>query len=347
MPFKPKKEAVIPQDDCSSTKTPRIVTRSTKQLDFEDYEAHMKKLDNSNLEFKTNTNYRDFNRAKYLQQMSIKGPLLKLKVLNSATLTKNTEIRINAQGVEGSLRGQLDGVTYFGSKKKLSAIDGGSEMPEIVNDYVIRSKDPDLNEKHRGRHFQIEYSIDTNSYKIRDLGVGFGIFSRLDSPLLLKDNNLISMGTSFLIINMEDEESGSLNYTGMQDGVIGTTRDTPFNDKGSRAIRNKVGQPPEIIVKIFGGPNYGEIHRFDASIPVIKIGRMPDCEVKIDDSLLSKYQGSIKYMPNSGWTLFDGYAEKPSTNGNWLYLNDDYDMYHGMTFKANHTLFEVHIEDQE
>jgi len=49
-------------------------------LDFEDYEAHLKKLDASNLEFKTNTNYRDFNRAKYLQQMSIKGPLLKLKV---------------------------------------------------------------------------------------------------------------------------------------------------------------------------------------------------------------------------------------------------------------------------
>jgi len=55
---------------------------------------------------------------------------------------------------------------------------------------------------------------------------------------------------------MEDEESGSLNYTGgLQDGLggAGTTRDTPFED---RAKRNKA---PEIIVKIFGGPNYGEI----------------------------------------------------------------------------------------
>jgi len=158
--------------------------------------------------------------------------------------------------VEGSLRGQLDGVTYFGSKKKSKAIDGEMEMPEIMNDYVIRSKDTDLNDKHRGRHFQIEYSIDSNSYKIRDLGIGFGIFARLDQPLLLRDNNLISMGTSFLIINMEEEESGSLNYTGgLQDGVggAGTTRDTPFED---RVKRNKA---QEIIVKIFGGPNYGEI----------------------------------------------------------------------------------------
>ncbi len=68
---------------------------------------------------------------------------------------------------------------------------------------------------------------------------------------------------------------------------------------------------------------------------------MPECEVKMNDSLLSKYQGSIKYVPNVGWTLFDGWNEKTSTNGNWLYLNEDYDIYHGMQFKANHTLFEV------
>ena len=37
------------------------------------------------------------------------------------------------------------------------------------------------------------------------------------------------------------------------------------------------------------------------------MGRMQDCEVKIDDNLLSKYQSTIKYIPNSGWTLFDGY----------------------------------------
>jgi hypothetical protein len=85
--------------------------------------------------------------------------------------------------------------------------------------------------------------------------------------------------------------------------------------------------------------------------PEIKIGRMPDCEIKIDDNLLSKYQCHIKFE-GYGWVLHDGYGGKPSTNSNWyvhlsnylllrLYLNDDFEMYNGMVFKANHTLFEV------
>ena len=44
---------------------------------------------------------------------------------------------------------------------------------------------------------------------------------------------------------------------------------------------------------------------------------MPDCEIRIEDNLLSKYQSSIKYIPGSGWTLLDGYNGKPSTNSNW------------------------------
>lgn len=56
---------------------------------------------------------------------------------------------------------------------------------------------------------------------------------------------------------------------------------------------------------------------FSSLTPVIKIGRMPDCEIKIDDNLMSKYQASIKYVPNSGWRLYDGYNNKPSTNSNW------------------------------
>ena len=83
--------------------------------------------------------------------------------------------------------------------------------------------------------------------------------------------------------------------------------------------------------------------RFSPDTPIIRIGRMQECEIKMNDGLLSKYQGSIKYVPNVGWTLYDGYNEKTSTNGNWLYLNEDYDLYHGMHFKANHTLFEVNF----
>jgi hypothetical protein len=36
----------------------------------------------------------------------------------------------------------------------------------------------------RGRHFQIEYKFETNKYCVRDLGVGFGTFAKLDFPLV-------------------------------------------------------------------------------------------------------------------------------------------------------------------
>ena len=162
--------------------------------------------------------------------------------------------------MEGSLRGKKDGVTYFGSKKKARPFGEDNQKPEIVNDYVIRNTDAEINNKHRGRHFQIEYCIDSNSYKMRDLGVGFGVFVRIDQPLILRDNHLISMGTSFLIINMEEEANESM--TAVNDGV---TRDTMLYKNNAVAngslgkLKSKKTSPSEIVIKIFGGPNYGEI----------------------------------------------------------------------------------------
>ena len=43
------------------------------------------------------------------------------------------------------------------------------------------------------------------------------------------------------------------------------------------------------------------------------------------------------------WMLHDGVGGKPSTNGTWLYINDDILMYNGMVFKANQTIFTVKL----
>ena len=39
------------------------------------------------------------------------------------------------------------------------------------------------------------------------------------------------------------------------------------------------------------------------------------------------------------WTLFDGYNGKISTNGTWLYINEDTPLQDGVVFKANQTIF--------
>jgi predicted component of type VI protein secretion system len=75
------------------------------------------------------------------------------------------------------------------------------------------------------------------------------------------------------------------------------------------------------------------------------IGRTPDCDIRINDKLLSKSQASISFDPDhSSWILTDGFNNKPSTNGTWLYLNENFEMHTGMIFKANQTIFVVDLK---
>lgn len=57
-------------------------------------------------------------------------------------------------------------------------------------------------EKHQGRQFQIAFDLDSNSYKIKDLGIGYGVFVKLQQNLVLKDNFLINMGESYIVANL-------------------------------------------------------------------------------------------------------------------------------------------------
>lgn len=41
--------------------------------------------------------------------------------------------------------------------------------------------------------------------------------------------------------------------------------------------------------------------------------------------------------------LIDGFDGKESTNGTWLYLNEDCEIEDGMIFKSNQTFFEAHL----
>ena len=76
---------------------------------------------------------------------------------------------------------------------------------------------------------------------------------------------------------------------------------------------------------------------------MIKVGRHNNCEICIEDSTLSKYQAHITYLPESGWMLTDGYDKKQSTNGTWLYISEQFEIYDGLVFKAHQTLFKVEV----
>ena len=55
--------------------------------------------------------------------------------------------------------------------------------------------------------FEFEESNPSNGrYLIKDLGIGFGAFAKLEKPLELKDNYLLNMGESFIIVNLINEK---------------------------------------------------------------------------------------------------------------------------------------------
>lgn len=72
---------------------------------------------------------------------------------------------------------------------------------EVINDFLIEPKDAETGMRYRGRHFQIEYSLEEDAYFIKDFGMGQGAFVKLDKPLELQNNHLINIGNAFIIVN--------------------------------------------------------------------------------------------------------------------------------------------------
>jgi hypothetical protein len=254
---------------------------------------------------------------------------LHLEVVSSATLQKGENITIDPLGLAGryrSLRAQNDeeqnaevrlapdSFTYFGSMPDLEyedEFDANQTTTMIVNDFVIPPRNRENAEQHRGRHFQIWFdcgisssyepqrALSANSgpgYYIRDLGIGFGVFKKIDvasnqlvfqqagipalggpggaqgdvqSPVFptgciaLKDNMLINIGEAYIVVNL------------LPEGV---------DDEGPHHT---------LRLKIFGGSNNGEVYEFSVAEMnkghrEVVMGRTPDCDIRINDKLLSK-----------------------------------------------------------
>ena len=141
--------------------------------------------------------------------------------------------------------------------------------------------------------------------------------------VILRDNMLVNVGEAYMVVNLLPE--------GLED----------FENHET------------LKLKIFGGLNNGDVYEYNVSEmednrPIL-MGRTPDCDIKITDKLLSKVQCHIRVQFNDDntfcWVLYDGGLQgKPSTNGTWLYINDDIQVYDGMVFKANQTIFNAHLE---
>ncbi len=259
-------------------------------------------------------NYAD--RLALLDIARLYASVLTLKVISSHTIPLGETLTITAQGLRGGRRNARDGYTYFGCKKRGRTY-SREEKGEILNDYVIKARDKDLADRHRGRHFEISYCPKNSTYRIRDLGAGFGAFVKIEGQMALMDGQLLSMGESFFIVNLVQDEG---------------KKETP------------VAGRDRLRIKAFTGTATVEVFYFNKCKKHVQIGRTSSCEIRLEDTMLSKHQASLVYDEERGWMLEDGTKGKPSTNGTWLYLSDYWEIKSGTVVRACQSVFELNVK---
>lgn len=136
----------------------------------------------------------------------------------------------------------------------------------------------------------------------------------------IKNNSLLSLGENYLVITL-----------GIDEDILLEENDNGF-----------VKSEKNINFKMFSG-NIKQCNlTFSPNKTPIIIGRSKDCDVIIEDKMLSRFHCSIEFRKDK-WFVTDGYLEnnniKKSTNGTWIYASEDTLISNGMIFKANNSLF--------
>lgn len=216
-----------------------------------------------------------------------KSPMLILKVIEGQLLIGQV-IQINAMGMVGGKR--KDSCTYFG---QCNSSDG------VYNDFNFPAEELGVGK----RHMMIKYSESSRKYCLKDLSDGTGTFVKINKPLKLVSNYIISFGDS--------------HFTVVIDGS-------------------------QITLKFLEGIRANEKRIFTLSDLPVTIGRHEGSTIVMNCVNLSKYHCRIIGLHDEFY-LVDGDGKKGSTNGTWLYAENNYELEAGTIFKAGQSLFLVDI----
>ncbi len=81
---------------------------------------------------------------------------------------------------------------------------GKSNINQPLNDFIIKQRTNETNDKNKGRHFVISFNPNQLNYKICDLSNGFGCFVKIIDDIKLKNNCLVNIGDSYLVLKIDD-----------------------------------------------------------------------------------------------------------------------------------------------
>ena len=304
--------------------TNKLITDSEN---IEDIKNHV--LKTPNLNFQKEDNIKNLldeekNDIERIKDVMDKSKILKIEIISSSIEPKGNSLIINPLGLIDSKREEKDGITFFG-------YEDNKNKNKTTIDYIIEPKGDKCDERFFGKHFQIKFNYLDLNYYIKDLGHGFGTFIKIINWIEIKNNFLLNIGENYIVftIGLEDEILLSENYSN----------------------KNNENYDNMLNVKIFSGDIKHGIVSFLPEKSPITIGRSQDCEILIDDNMLSRVHCTIDFK-NEKWYIIDGVINeegniKNSTNGTWIYAFEDTLIKDKMTFKANHNLFICSLIDKD
>jgi hypothetical protein len=197
-----------------------------------------------------------------------------------------------------------------------------------------------LENKKFGRYFYIYFNPDYMKYYIKDCGMSYATFIKIQNELILKDNYMINIGDTYLKISIGIENK----YY-----YLNGKRNNRFSSKKNKFSIEESEYNNNLNIKILSRDKIYDPLNFPPTKSKIKIGRASNCEITIDDILLSRVHCTIEYKDNIGWIIRDGYNNKEntkestdiksSTNGTWLYAFEDTPIYEGMILRSDKNLF--------
>ena len=258
--------------------------------------------------------------------------ILEITVIGSQSMSFGTKIKIDKMGLIGkSLRNIKSNITYFGFIEDLNL---NNENNENSIDYLIPQKkfedEENDNVKFIGRFFRIYFNNKNFNYYLRDLGNCLGTYVKIKESILLKNEDMINVGDTFLIFHFENDKSKN------------NSNNDIINIQITELNKNNESQNREFS--------------FNSSKKIIRIGRKKyNNDIELNDHLVSKVNCNIQYDENNGWKINDGNeiisetGESKithSTNGTWILAIDDFVIYENMIFKSNLNLFRCNFIKQ-
>ena len=258
--------------------------------------------------------------------------ILEITVIGSQSMSFGTKIKIDKMGLmEKSLRNIKSNITYFGFIEDLNL---NNEKNDNSIDYLIPQKkfedEENDNLKFIGRFFRIYFNTKNLNYYLRDLGNCLGTYVKVKESIILKNEDMINVGDTFLIFHFENDKSKN------------NSNNDIINIQIAELNKNNESQNREFS--------------FNSSKKIIRIGRKKyNNDIELDDHLVSKVNCNIQYDEKNGWKIKDGneiISENGeskitnSTNGTWILAIDDFLIYENMIFKSNLNLFRCNFIKQ-